>query len=296
MTVKIERAHYIALRVENAEAAANFAVEKMGFNLTYKNGSDFYLEAGGVDPYSLVYKEGEPGIDHISYLVKDKESLMMAEESLIKSGVEIIQRVSPSEEWMHREMLRFKAPGDNVIELTVGVHVDNPVGHITSSPSQSPGVISLDHVVSRIIDTETAEKFWTEKLGLKLSSKIVDPNNQEIMSFYRCHTLFHCFAMSKSDRLGLHHYQMTLKDSTSLWEAYEYMKDNDVDIIWGPLRHGPGHNIAFYFLDYGGNIVEYSCEEEVILDNDAYTPRIWSITDPKANDEWNSTLPPKIFM
>jgi hypothetical protein len=31
------------------------------------------------------------------------------------------------------------------------------------------------------------------------------------------------------------------------------------------LRHGAGHNVAFYVYDDTGTIVEYSAEEEIIL-------------------------------
>jgi len=34
-----------------------------------------------------------------------------------------------------------------------------------------------------------------------------------------------------------------------------------VKLIWGPLRHGAGHNIAFYVYDCTGTIVEYSAEK-----------------------------------
>jgi catechol 2,3-dioxygenase len=62
-----------------------------------------------------------------------------------------------------------------------------------------------------------------------------------------------------------------------------------VEVVWGPLRHGAGHNIAFYFRDYTGNLVEYSAEEEIILNSATYVPRSWPVTDPLAADEWNKS-------
>jgi hypothetical protein len=61
---------------------------------------------------------------------------------------------------------------------------------------------------------------------------------------------------------------------------------------WGPLRHGAGHNIVFYFRDYTGSIVEYSAEEEIILNDATYAPRVWPTTDPRAADEWNLSHAP----
>ncbi|MGH3321598.1 MAG: hypothetical protein ACRDN9_15780 [Streptosporangiaceae bacterium] len=63
----------------------------------------------------------------------------------------------------------------------------------------------------------------------------------------------------------------------------------------GPVRHGPGHNIAFYFHDAVGNTIEYSCEEETILADETYVPRTWSVTDQKSLDEWGSAPPSSFF-
>jgi catechol 2,3-dioxygenase len=82
-----------------------------------------------------------------------------------------------------------------------------------------------------------------------------------------------------------------LKDPPAVYAAAEKLKANGkIEVIWGPLRHGAGHNIAFYFRDYTGNIVEFSAEEEIILNSTTYQPRSWSVTDPLAADEW--TLSP----
>lgn len=41
--------------------------------------------------------------------------------------------------------------------------------------------------------------------------------------------------------------------------------DPDVEIIWAPVRRGCGQDIAGYFRDAIGHIVEFSAEEELIL-------------------------------
>jgi catechol 2,3-dioxygenase len=79
--------------------------------------------------------------------------------------------------------------------------------------------------------------------------------------------------------------------------AFEQMRDRGkVEIIWGPLRHGAGHNIVLYFRDYTGNIVEFSAEEEIILNDATYVPRAWPVTDPRAADEWNLSPIPAAMM
>jgi hypothetical protein len=53
---------------------------------------------------------------------------------------------------------------------------------------------------------------------------------------------------------------------------------------------------VFYYRDYTGNIVEYSAEEEIILNNATYVPRAWPVTDPLAADEWYRSHVPEAMM
>jgi len=109
-----------------------------------------------------------------------------------------------------------------------------------------------------------------------------------VLGFFRSHTLYHCYGVARSPHDGLHHIQFTVKDPMAVYAAYDKMKQGGrAKLIWGPLRHGAGHNIAFYVYDYTGTIVEYSAEEEIILNDATYVPRSWPVTDPYAADEWN---------
>ena len=135
--------------------------------------------------------------------------------------------------------------------------------------------------------------FAARMMGLRESGRIVNPAGVPVLGFFRCHTLYHCFGLAHSPTDGLHHFQLTLKDSHQVIAAYEHMKARGkVELLWGPLRHGAGQNCAFYFKDAAGNIVEYSAEEELILDEDTYVPVAWSTTDTRPTDERNRTKAP----
>jgi hypothetical protein len=110
-------------------------------------------------------------------------------------------------------------------------------------------------------------------MGLKQSGRIVAPDGIPVLGFFRSHTLYHCYGVARSQYDGLHHIQLTVKDPPAVYAAYEKIKQGgQVKLIWGPLRHGAGHNIAFYVHDYTGTIVEYSAEEEIIRTDTALVP------------------------
>jgi catechol 2,3-dioxygenase-like lactoylglutathione lyase family enzyme len=294
----IDRANYIAIQSKDPAAAARYAVEHMGFYLVHadKEGRH-YLGAHGLDPYSLVYTPGEQGaVDHISYVVRTAADLPEAETRLAKAKVKT-ERVERSSLWRHGPALRFKNPSGQTIELTPGVNVDVPMAALVAEPSVTPGPISLDHAVVRCVDVGGGFEFASRAMGLKESARIVAPDGIPVLGFFRCHTVFHCYAVARSQYNGLHHMQFTLKNPLAVHAAFEQMRDRGkVEIIWGPLRHGAGHNIVFYFRDYSGNIVEYSAEEEIILNDATYVPRAWPVTDPRAGDEWNLSPIPAAMM
>lgn len=294
----IDRGYYIAIQADDPLAAAKFATDHMGFHLVHVDADGrHYLAAHGLDPYSLVYTRGKQGkVDHIAYVVRGTSDLAKAAALLAKAGVKAEQLVQ-SPMWRQGAVLRFSNPSGQTIQLTPGVNVDVPMASVVDAPEAAPAPIAFDHGVVRAIDVDAGYDFASRVMGLKESARIVAPDGIPVLGFFRAHTLFHCYAVARSQYDGLHHMQFTLKNPQAIYAAHDRIKaGGKARIFWGPLRHGPGHNVVFYFFDYTGNIVEYSAEEEIILNDATYVPRAWPITDPKAGDEWNlSPIPPEMM-
>lgn len=294
-TTEIERAGYIALRSAEPAAAADFAARHLGFCLVHVDDAGrHYLAANGLDPYSLVYVPGELGIDHVSYVVHDLAALRRAEERLRATGADV-RRIEPNPLWRAGAALRVISPAGHAVHITPGARVDVPMGHLVMPTAPAPAPISFDHVAPRILDVDTEMAFATGVLGLKESARVVAPGVGRVIAFFRSHTLFHCYTVVRGPENGLHHYQFSVKNAPAVHAAYERIRDEGVvEIVWGPVRHGPGHNVAFYLRDYDGHFVEFSAEEEIILDNDSYIPQEWSAENPRFADEWGSA-PPAVF-
>jgi catechol 2,3-dioxygenase len=290
----IERVSHVALHAPDPANAARFAAEKMGLSLVHvSEDGAHYLKAHGPDPYSVVYTPGDVGLDHVSFLVKD---LAAAAARLEGFGV-AVEHVEGIE-WEHPAAIRFRSPAGFIYELTTGVHTDLPVAHIVDAPEQELAPIAPDHVGLTVPDFEAEVEFAQKVLGLLPSNKILSPDGLHIMSFLRApgRYLYHQLVIFRSAEAGVQHYQMSMKSLDSFYEAYEALKQNGVDVEWGPLRHGPGHNVAIYFKDGAGYWIEYSVEEELILDDEHYVPRTWTVSDPHVVDEWQSGPPPAGMM
>ncbi|HWF55741.1 MAG TPA: VOC family protein [Solirubrobacteraceae bacterium] len=293
----ITRLNYLALKAPDPRAAAEFAAEKMGFELVHADDDGTsYLKAHGVDPYNLLYTPGEaPGLDHLSYLVQDEAALDAAAARLESHGVAVARIDSPG--WDGRPAIRFTTPAGHLLQLTTGVHTPVPVAHMVSLNGASAGSaapVTADHVGLAVTDFDAEMNFAIDVLGLLPSNRVLAPGDLQVMSFLRApkRFLYHCLVVVRGEETGVHHYQMSLKSVDSFYATYDALKAKGVDVQWGPLRHGPGHNIAMYFQDGAGYWVEYSVEEEIILDDEHYEPRTWTVADPHVVDEWQSGAPP----
>jgi catechol 2,3-dioxygenase len=148
-----DRGNYIAIQSNNPAAAAQYAVENMGFYLVHTDGEGrHYLAAHGLDPYSLVYTPGEQGkVDHLSYVVRCADDLLAAEKRLAEFVVKS-ERIERSPLWRHGSALRFVNPSGQTIELTPGVLVDVPMAALVAEPQSTPAPVTFDHAIVRAAD------------------------------------------------------------------------------------------------------------------------------------------------
>ena len=63
---------------------------------------------------------------------------------------------------------------------------------------------------------------------------------------------------------------------------------NKVDILWGPVRHGPGHNVATYHQAPDGHMIEFFSELDRIVDEELgyFDPRPWHGDSPQRPKVW----------
>ncbi|WP_445397257.1 VOC family protein [Streptomyces sp. LE64] len=290
----IFRTGHVSLFSPDPAASAEYAVSHLGF-LHAGNDDEgrHYLAGHGPDAYSLVYSPGVSGLETISYIVPDDAAFEEAASTLARAEVDVVRDEGTSR-FRPGPTLSFRTPAGHPIELRVGHAPEVPVAASTRRPEAAPAPIASDHVVLRTVDMEGEIEYVKTKLGLMESSQIQLPDSSALMAFFRGSKLYHCMALARADVNGLHHVQFTVKDGAAVLETFESMTRSGVEVLWGPVRHGPGHNMAVYFRDHVGHIMEFSSEEMTILDDENYSPTHWSVTDPRSADEWG-TFPPESF-
>jgi catechol 2,3-dioxygenase-like lactoylglutathione lyase family enzyme len=154
------------------------------------------------------------------------------------------------------------------------------------SPQQALSGVSplkLGHVAFAVPDVGATADFYRAILGFRVSDWIGD-----FFVFMRCNSDHHTVNFIRGNSIRLNHIAFELKDAGHLQNSSDVLGHRQIPIIWGPLRHGPGHNVATYHHDADSHVVEFFCELDRMLDEDLnyFEPRPWHRDRPQRPKTW----------
>jgi len=150
--------------------------------------------------------------------------------------------------------------------------------------------VRLSHVVVNSAQPEATRDFYASALGFRLSDTLNSPHLGDLMYFMRCNPLHHSFAVARGPHVSLHHASFEMRGLDEYMRGSGRVLRSGARMVWGPGRHKAGDNTFSYFLDPQGNTAEYTTELEV-LDEDAWHPHVYDVTDPLTQDVWGTSNP-----
>jgi len=142
----------------------------------------------------------------------------------------------------------------------------------------------LGHVAAFTPELAAIQKFYEELLGFKWSDTIGD-----FFVFLRCNADHHAANFLASHKYdGMHHIAYEMRDPAHLIMMIDHLAKESYRLIWGPGRHGPGHNLFTYHKDPDGNTVELFTQLDVMHDENKgyWEPRPWHETLPLYPKTW----------
>lgn len=175
------------------------------------------------------------------------------------------------------QALTFKDPKGTTLELFTEWSA------VGDGRVQGVSPVKLGHVAFVVSDLAKTHEFYSKVLGFRVSDWIED-----WFVFMRCSPDHHTVNFVKGTGDFLHHMAFELKDWSQLGAACDHLAKKNVPIIWGPLRHGPGHNIAIYYRDADDQIIENFCDLDTMSDEALgyYEPRPWHRDNPQRPKVW----------
>jgi hypothetical protein len=89
----------------------------------------------------------------------------------------------------------------------------------------------------------------------------------------------------------MHHIAFQLHDWAHVQKACDHLAKHNIPLLWGPGRHGAGHNIFTYHFDPDKQIVELFTELDSILNEHLgyFEPRPWHEDYPQRPKRWTNT-------
>lgn len=155
---------------------------------------------------------------------------------------------------------------------------------LPSAKANGAAVIKIGHIAFMVRNPQEIVEFYTKVLGFRVSDWAGD-----FFAFLRCGPDHHTVNFLRGDEQRMHHFAFELKDWAHVQGACDHLGQNDVPIIWGPGRHGIGHNIFMYHFDPDQRVVEFYTELDQ-MKNEAlgyFEPRPWHKDRPQRPKVWD---------
>jgi len=125
-------------------------------------------------------------------------------------------------------------------------------------------------------------KFYCDVLGFRVSDWMAD-----FFSFLRCGPDHHTINLVETGSNRHFHTAFELRDWAHLQTACDYLSLNGYQLLWGPGRHGIGHNLFAYHRSPAGLITETFAELDRMNEELGYfEPRPWHRDNPQKPKVW----------
>jgi len=274
--IKVRRIGHANFTTPDVNRQVAYYTEILGLTLVDKTPQAAYL-ASTNDHHSVVIRHGEaPLCTALAFQIAPSADLGDFEKQVQAQGI---------------TTQRMKDPEPGIADMVV---FENPAGTkmmVFNERATSPqkfnekGVVptKLGHVAFNVIDVKKVVQFYVDVLGFRVSDWMGD-----FFAFLRCGPDHHTINLVDSKRIRLNHIAFELRDWAHIQSSCDFLSRNGYPLIWGPGRHGIGHNIFAYHRDPDGQVVELFCELDRIYDEDLgyFEPRPWHRDQPQVPKVW----------
>ena len=274
--IKVKRLRHVSFASPNIEAQLDYYQSIIGLAVIGRDdrriilGTDsdeltLVLEHGAASRLTAIAYEVAPGLD-LSDLQKSLASLAIKSEVRSDTAPGI------------PKTLVFNDPDGLQVELFSRWDFCKPV-----EPVRGLAVAKLGHVALSTPDPERAAKFFESVLGFRVSDRI-----EENFVFLRCGPEHHAMNFARGTEARIHHLAFELRDASHMHQACDLLGRNKFQILWGPVRHGPGHNVAVYHHNPDRYLIELYYSMDLMLDEELgyFEPRPWHRDRPQRPKTW----------
>ncbi len=288
--IRVRKIAHADYETPDLERQIAYYTDILGLTLSAKEKDVAYL-ASTIDHHAVVLRKGDRArCVRIGFQIGMDDDLDAFEKQTAAHGLKTARKRDA--EPTIADMVTFEDPKGTVME--VFKRPDSP-----SPAFATKGIVphKLGHVAFFVKDPKKTTDFYCNVLGFRVSDWMGD-----FFSFLRCGTDHHTINLMRGDEDRHFHTAFELRDWGHMLTACDFLSLNGYKMLWGPGRHGIGHNLFAYHRSPNGLITELFAQLDQMNEEMGYfeprpwhrdrpqRPKVWT-PDPNASNYWGVGAP-----
>lgn len=273
---------YVSMRTTDLDAVIRNATDILGLQEVETTRQKSFLSAQA-HHHEIVYtRSDENSVDHIGLVAQTRQALEQIRENVARGGYRIISE-QPIEDHIDEGFAVVGPEG-----FTWQVYLERSAYSMVKLGGFGPD--RFGHVNVQVVDALAMRDFLVDVFGFRVSDQIGD----DAAFFLRCNNDHHGVAVFKSTRAAMHHHAWQTQSIVDLGRLGDRLARTGSRLAWGPVRHGAGDNIAVYYVEPTGAVIELYTDLELIFDPERQIRR-WREDDLYWINQWDGQVPDGIL-
>jgi catechol 2,3-dioxygenase-like lactoylglutathione lyase family enzyme len=252
--IRVRKIAHAGFETPDLDRQVAYYTDILGLTLVARDKDAAYL-ASTLDHHCVVLRRGaEPRCTRLAFQLAPDADLAAFERQVAAHGIRTAHKTDP--EPSIPALVGFEDPKGTMIEVF-------RERAFSGQAYQGRGIVphKLGHVAFHVADAKKVAGFYCDVLGFRESDWMAD-----FFAFLRCVPDHHTINLVGTGKTTLHHIAFELRDWAHIQTACDFLSLNGYRLIWGPGRHGIGHNLFAYHRNPDGQIVELFAELDTMHD------------------------------
>ncbi len=276
--IGVKKISHASYETPDMERQIEYYTNILGLSLIARERDAVYL-ASTIEHHSVILRHGShPRCTRIGFQLGMGDDLDAFEKQTAAHGIRVTRKKDP--EPTIDDMVTFEDLKGTVMEV---FKRSEPL----HQPFSSQGVVphKLGHIAFHVADVKAITRFYCDVLGFRVSDWMGD-----YFSFLRCGKDHHTINLVETGTNKHFHTAFELRDWAHMQTALDWLSKNGYRTLWGPGRHGIGHNLFSYHRAPNGMITELFAElDQMNEEFDYFEPRPWHRDNPQRPKTWPKT-------
>ena len=243
--------HHLEIQSNNPDNLAKFYSTAM--NMQINKITNQKIICNGPSRKIIITQGHNKTLSYAGMVCRSEKNLIGFRKFLVMNQVSIKQFKS---EIYKTGSFSIQDPDDNII--CFGVLNDNE--KLYSEGINGP----LQHLTFTSENVEAFQNFYEKKLGFDVTDRVVKSDGKLATCFTTSNHEHHTIACFKSVKKGMDHHSYEAGEWNHIKTWCDHLASHDIQLMWGPGRHGPGNNLFIFIEDIDGNWIEISAELETV--------------------------------